>query len=445
MDTARRLTRLSLPLLVGGVVSCGDAGGPSSDRASFELIQAEVFAVYCITCHTEGTSFAQQSGLVLDAGVAYENLVDVAARNPKANEDGLLRVAAGEPERSLLIHKLHWEPDYSPADYGSSMPLGSRSLSVGQIEFVRRWILAGASRTGKDVDPHLLGDMTRPNLEPFVPPPPPGSGFQLTIDRFGVEPQFERELFVYRRVGNAVDVYVNRIETVLRPNSHHFVLYSFPDGTPADVIPPYDVIRDIRNPDGSLDPINLRPMAYHLFFGGAMGERSDWQLPPGVALRLPANASLDLNTHYVNRTEAELRGEVYTNLYTIDSATVQHIGHALNLGNFGISLPAGQRTTLTKTFPMSDTVNVFLLTSHMHEHGEHFTIKISGGSRDGETVYETEDWDNPDIRTYDPPLVLYPGEGLTSVITYNNTTGRTITFGLTSQDEMGIIFGYFYQ
>jgi hypothetical protein len=31
-----------------------------------------------------------------------------------------------------------------------------------------------------------------------------------------------------------------------------------------------------------------------------------------------------------------------------------------------------------------------------------------------------------------------------SEITYNNTTDRTVSFGLTSEDEMGIIFGYYY-
>lgn len=45
---------------------------------------------------------------------------------------------------------------------------------------------------------------------------------------------------------------------------------------------------------------------------------------------------------------------------------------------------------------------------------------------------------------FTPPLILQRGEGLTSVITYNNTTSRTICFGLTSEDEMGIIFGYYY-
>ena len=52
---------------------------------------------------------------------------------------------------------------------------------------------------------------------------------------------------------------------------------------------------------------------------------------------------------------------------------------------------------------------------------------------------------DPFLRIAKPsPLVLQPGEGLSSIITYNNTTSRAISFGLTSEDEMGIIFGYTY-
>ncbi|MCH7548014.1 MAG: hypothetical protein IH969_00500 [Candidatus Krumholzibacteriota bacterium] len=70
-----------------------------------------------------------------------------------------------------------------------------------------------------------------------------------TSDRFGVEPQLERELFVYRRVGNAADIYLNRIETVMRPNSHHFVLYSFVDGTATGHI--------IGGPDGESKDVTV--------------------------------------------------------------------------------------------------------------------------------------------------------------------------------------------
>lgn len=433
----RRLLPLCLVL-----AACGDAGGP--DGSSFDRIQTSLLDVHCVTCHTAGTPQAEQSGLILEAGESYNNLVGAVPTHSHAHDDGLLRVASGEPERSLLLHKLHWEPDYSLRDYGNPMPLGGQSLSIGQIEFVRRWIEGGALRDGDVIDPQLLEDTSLPDLTPFVPPLPPAEGFQLTTGRFGVAPQFEREIFVYRAVGNAQAVFVNRIETSMRANSHHFLLYSFADGTPPTARPQLDVVRDLRNSDGTLVLETLRSMPYHVFFGGSMTSYGDWRLPPGIALRLPANTSLDLNSHYVNTTDAEMPGEVYANLYTIEAAAVVHEAEALNLGNFDIVLPPGQRTTLAKTFLMSDTTHVVLLTAHMHKRGERFVIRIAGGSRDGETVYDTEDWDHPDIAAYDSPIVLLPGEGLTSEITWFNETTRTISFGFSSEDEMGIIFGYRY-
>jgi hypothetical protein len=81
----------------------------------------------------------------------------------------------------------------------------------------------------------------------------------------------------------------------------------------------------------------------------------------------------------------------------------------------------------------------------MHKLGEKFVIKIKGGSRDGEVVYTSTDWAHPDIVTFKTPIILQKGEGLTSEITYNNTTSKAVSFGLTSEDEMGIIFGYYFE
>ena len=61
-----------------------------------------------------------------------------------------------------------------------------------------------------------------------------------------------------------------------------------------------------------------------------------------------------------------------------------------------------------------------MLTSHFHEHGEQFVIRIAGGPPDGQVVYTSTDWSHPLI------------------------TGRTLSFGLTSQHEMDIVFGYAY-
>jgi hypothetical protein len=85
-----------------------------------------------------------------------------------------------------------------------------------------------------------------------------------------------------------------------------------------------------------------------------------------------------------------------------------------------------------------------MLTSHTHKLGEKFVIKIFGGPRNGEIVYSNTDWEHPLMQTFATPIVLQPGQGLTSEVTYNNTTSKTVGFGLTSEDEMNIIFGYWY-
>ena len=343
--------------------------------------------------------------------------------------------------RKLLL----WDPNQARS-FGAAMPLGNTSLSVGQLEFIKQWIEAGAPETGEVADAKLLDDTALPAFAPFAPlmPPPAGKGIQVRIEPFQVQPNFERELFVYRSLNNPAPIYVTRMETRMRSNSHHLLLYDFQGTTPAAVIPPTDVIRDIRNPDGSLNFANILPMAYHVFFGGSMTPTGGYAFPPGVALRLPANAALDFNVHYVNTSAAPIMGEAYANLYTVEPSQVQQVASTINLANLNLQLPPMQRTTVTKTFPFSTTTRVLVLSSHMHKLGERFVIRVSGGARDGEIVYENTDWEHPRVITFDSPIVLQPGEGLTSIITYNNTTPRAVSFGLTSEDEMGIIFGYTY-
>ncbi len=328
------------------------------------------------------------------------------------------------------------------------MPVGTAPLSQGQVDFIRKWIEAGAPRTGEVADAALLRSTTPQSTSRFVPltPPAAGQGIQLKVDSFSVQPNFERELFVYRRLGNAADIYVNRIQTSMRPFSHHFVLYSVDEtmapGWPCT--PSANTVRDIRNPDGTLNLLNMIPMACHVFVGGSMNPTSDYSFPAGVALRLPASMSIDLNVHYVNRTAGAIPGEAYANLYTIPAAQVQKVARTLNMANTSFSLPAGQITTVEKTFTVSQTTTIFMLTSHMHAMGTRFQIKVVGGPRDGELVYESTDWEHPAMLTLAQPIVLQAGQGLKSVITWNNTTNHVVTFGLQSTDEMGIIFGYYY-
>jgi len=414
-------------------------------ESSFDLIQSEILDTSCAIsgCHSSvsDVSFFQH-GLVLEASESYANLVGAEPTNHDAKHDHLFRVKASEPDFSLLYHKVSTTSGVHK--YGNPMPLGLTPLKQGEVEFIQQWIKAGAPREGRVADPALLSDET-PQPDFFTPlaPPAAGTGFQVGVTEFQVAPNFERELFVYKKLGNTREVYVNRFEIKMRPNSHHFILYDFNDQIPPNIKPGFDLIRDIRRPDGILDIGLMVPMAYHVFVVGTQTPHFDYQFPDGVALKIPADYALDFNSHYVNKQGIPIDGEVYVNLYTVPEASVTKTAIALNLGNNALNLPANQRTTATKIFIFNEKRSIYSLTSHTHQLAELFIIKIKGGPRDGEVVYTNSHWSHPPQINFDPPIVINAGEGLISEITYNNTRNQTVKFGLTSEDEMGIIFGYY--
>ena len=115
-------------------------------------------------------------------------------------------------------------------------------------------------------------------------------------------------------------------------------------------------------------------------------------------------ASLDLNSHFVNKTTTVMKGEAQINLYTVDKSKVQNVVQTLDLSNTSLNLPANSRVTLTKSFTFTKPRKVLTLTSHMHKLGEKFVIKIVGGARNGEVVYTSTDWEHPDIITFKTPI-----------------------------------------
>jgi hypothetical protein len=413
-------------------------------KPSFDIIQEKILNVSCALsgCHasTSDPSFALH-GLVLTPGKSYANLVGVIAKNAAAKNLGLKLVNPKDPDNSFLMHKIACETGHhaSTANFGAHMPLGGNFLSQGEVDFIRKWIINGASATDGSVNESLLDNKNpcQPQIEPLAPPAA-GTGFQLKIDPFDIPANFEREVFIRKNTPNAQPVYVNRIQLRGMSNSHHLVIYSFRN---ALLLPQENVLRDLRNPNGTINGENIQN---HIFIGGGTDVNNDFTLPPGVALKIDPSTPLDLNAHYFNKTTYTLKGENYVNFYTTPAGAVQNVAKTLDLNNFEINIPAGQRKTFTKTFTFTQLTRVVMLTSHFHKLGESFVIKIAGGPRNGEIVYTNTDWEHPAFTSFATPIVLQPGEGLTSEVTYFNNTSKTVSFGLTSEDEMNIIFGYYY-
>ena len=429
-----------------------DTVEPVNNISSFSLMQDKIFTPSCAIsgCHASNTDATyRQHSLILEKSVAYENLVGITPVNELSKADGHLRVKAFKSLESLLYHKLNWDvAHHGGKQYGLPMPLGKAALSVGQIEFVRRWIEAGAPKTGEVADAKLLDDKTpsvstTDDFKPMNSPQTEGvDGYQLKVDKFPVAANFERELFVRRNVGNPSDIYVNRIKLQSRQNSHHMVLYDYQDKSKLPVL---DQIRDLRNPDNGLNFNTFIQMGNHIFLGGGTQSNQEYTFPEGTALLLPANYSMDLNPHYFNKTNTVLYGEKYVNLYTTQKAKVKYVVKTINFPNQNLIIPANKVTVISSDFTFKTNVKIVSLTSHTHKFGEKYVIKIFGGARNGEIVYENTDWEHPAVINFSTPISLKKDEGLTSIVTFNNTSNQKITFGLTSDDEMDIIFGYYYE
>jgi len=120
---------LSTPTDPGGV-----GGEPIDPTATFTRVQNEIFTPTCgqIGCHD---ALGQQSQMVLSAGRAYANTVNVAS----VEMPSLRRIAPGDPANSYLYRKIT-----GSGITGDRMPQSLPPLSDAQIKLVRDWIRRGA-------------------------------------------------------------------------------------------------------------------------------------------------------------------------------------------------------------------------------------------------------------------------------------------------------------
>jgi hypothetical protein len=416
--------------------------GGTFPKDTWTIIQDNILTLSCATsgCHasTSDATYGQHN-LLLNSTNAYDNLINIISKNAAAKTAGLVRVKPGDYINSLFYQKIDCQ---TPSKYGSSMPLGGTNLTSGQIEFIKQWIIKGAPKKGSVVDENILTS-NEVCSQAFVPMQAPAAadGFQLAINAFTVRAKTEREVFVNRTSPNTSTVYVNKFTMQGRPNSHHFVLYGFQSTT---LLPPANTLRDLYNADATINITTFAQMQNHIFLGGGTDVNTTYTFPEGVALKVPPATALDLNAHYFNTQNSNLIGENYINMYTVSQANVVKEAQSINFANYNFSIPANSRKTITTDYKFNKEVTVITLTSHFHKLGEKFQIKILGGTRNGEVVYENTDWEHPIVINLAKPIQLKAGEGLTSVVTYNNTTNKMVNFGLTSEDEMNIIFGYYY-
>lgn len=346
-EQVARLGALCIAALLFGP-ACTWAEGTSEPctntfSSTYELIQRAIFENKGCTnqvCHGE----ARAGGLDLRAEASYENLIEV----PAATVPGWKRVVPGRRDLSLLFINLAAKT--LPRQYQAPlrpMPLDPLpALSADEVEAVRRWVEAGAPRSGTVAGTAELLDACLPPPEPIaikpLDPPPPGEGVQIRMPPYTLAPHSERETcFVsYFDVSDQVPEQFRgpdgktfryrRNEIRQDPLSHHLIV-SLYTGEAAPDDPawgPFSCRGGERNgtpcnptdltfcgegicsttPVNSIACIGFGPQDLNLGlaasgFTGTQETASEFRFPHGVYREVPIRGMIIWNSHAFNLTD----------------------------------------------------------------------------------------------------------------------------------------------
>ena len=120
----------------------------------------------------------------------------------------------------------------------------------------------------------------------------------------------------------------------------------------------------------------------------------------------------------------------------IEKSTVQHEARVEITGTNTLNIPPGV-STQTGTCTALSEINVLSFQPHMHQLGTHLTYTVTPAAGSPYMLYDQDyTFDGQEHVMFDPVRTLHSGDQLKIDCTYNNTTGNTVTFGESSNDEM---------
>ncbi|MBI4583176.1 MAG: hypothetical protein HY717_04055 [Planctomycetes bacterium] len=412
------------------------------DNGLFAHIRREIFATSCAStsCHS---SLAAKGGLVLEGPRAYSELIQVAPSTTSARDAGLLLVKPGYPDESFLLRKL--TGDLSASD-GDRMPQVGRPLGNEQIDLIRHWIEDGAV----------------PSTPQDIMLPLPAKGEQILIPPFAVKVGEEVQRNYYFKLKSAEDFWVNRIEFLYPPGSHHLNFFT---GAPQ----PYA--------DGYFeDNFVVVPFQDWSLRASSQVGRLDWTLPPGAGVKFKAHEQTLAQIHFVNIGSqiSPIGGCAAINLHAMETGVPPVPLGALFLQNKSIRIPPN---TPEISFDYGVTfshyghnvpVKAAAVTGHFHWRGKTFEIRRWDGQNqnfDGSpalpapggpaefdrmgpenTIFFSDNWDEPPFNLFgaDGPE-FPPGWGIVYRTTYVNETDQKFCFGPhVATQEHANAFLYFY-
>ncbi|HMJ54701.1 MAG TPA: hypothetical protein VK540_21615 [Polyangiaceae bacterium] len=280
----------------------------------------------------------------------------------------------------------------------------------------------GSSAAASNATP-TPGNSTPPPGDSTPPPdPPPSQWTELVSGDWSLQPGTENPRWC-QRYPIREDIYVSAIRPVHPPGTHHTTLSLVDD-------------------NGSTSCTGSAFGGGGMIFAAGVGSATV-QIPEGVAMKLPAGKALVLNLHVYNPGTAPLAGTSKIEIVRAKPEEVKSLADLMFAGPTTFSIPPQTQATIEDTCKLSDDQTAFALFPHMHQLGRHIktTFTVAGTPMVvHDADYEFEEQDQLPVG----PIELHQGDTVKTECTYDNMTGKAVTFGESSDTEMcfSIIYRY---
>lgn len=184
-----------------------------------------------------------------------------------------------------------------------------------------------------------------------------------------------------------------------------------------------------------------------MVYGSGVGS-PDFVFPDRVGLHLTAGTRLLANLHLYNASDAPLSGRSGVLIQEATDAEIDHDAEIVLAGpTVTLSVPPGtstQQGNCQVSSITSEPITVFAMSQHMHKLGRHMRSVVTRGAQTITLQDIDYNFENQTFQYKQPTVDLLPGDTLTTYCTYDNTTGRTVTFGDSSDDEMCFTDLFYY-
>ncbi len=184
-----------------------------------------------------------------------------------------------------------------------------------------------------------------------------------------------------------------------------------------------------------------------LFGSSTQFEGTEWRtFPEGMGFPIGDDSEIVFRMHYLNVTSEPIEVRPKYEWFTIDESKVTELLGPLIWRYAAFEIPPNGELTVSSdcTVAAAEPMHIVDMMPHMHALGTSFKTTLIGGELDGETILDSPGY-NPDglITSFDPAVVIQPGDGFRFSCSWKNTHDKPIVEGV-GDNEMCMMFGYAY-